>query len=48
MDFTEAPIWIQEKIISAIEDDLDVEFDESNSHHMELAQEMMADDWSGN
>jgi hypothetical protein len=47
MDFTEAPIWIQERIIEAIEEDLGDVFDEGNSKHMELAQAMMCDDWSG-
>lgn len=48
MDFTEAPFKIQEKIMASIAEDLGVEFDEDNSHHMELAQEAMEDDWSGN
>jgi hypothetical protein len=48
MDFTEAPSWIQEAIMESIADKLGVEFDEGNPHHMELAQEAMCDDWSGN
>jgi hypothetical protein len=48
MDFTEAPIWVQEKIMRSIEEDLGEEFDESNPKHMDMAQELMADDWSGN
>ncbi len=48
MDFTEAPMWIQEIIKQSIEEKLGIEFDESNPKHMELAQEAMADDWSGN
>ena len=48
MDFTEAPCSIQEKIMASIAADLGVEFDENNSQHMEMAQEAMEDDWSGN
>lgn len=43
MDFTEAPIWIHEQIMESIADRLGVEFDEGNSHHMDLAQEAMCD-----
>jgi hypothetical protein len=48
MDFTEAPEYIKESIMQSIEDKLGVEFDEANDYHMELAQEAMCDDWSGN
>lgn len=47
MDFTEAPEYIQERIKQSIEETLGVEFDEANDLHMTMAQEAMADDWTG-
>lgn len=45
MDFTELPWSIQEKIIKAVEEEHDVEFDDYNDQHLEWAQEMVADGW---
>ena len=46
MDFTEAPTWLQERIMESIADRLGEEFDEDNELHMELAQEAMANGWA--
>lgn len=45
MDFTEAPEWLQEKIKESIEDNLGEPFDEDNEQHMNIAQELIENNW---